>query len=79
MIERMIRFEIAAPKRERSGGGRKPGVSTDKKDQGASSMSTQRTTADTALPDDAPVPPSSLGPAPNGQWYCVGRVERGWT
>jgi hypothetical protein len=42
-------------------------------------MSTQRTTADTALPDDAPVPPSSLGPAPNDQWYGVGRVERGWT
>ena len=41
-------------------------------------MSTRGTTADTALPDDAPVPPSSLGPAPNDQWYCVGRVERSW-
>jgi hypothetical protein len=42
-------------------------------------MSTQETTADTALPDYAPVPSSSLGPALNDQWYCVGRVERSWT
>jgi hypothetical protein len=41
-------------------------------------MSTLGMTADTALPDDAPVPPSSLGPAPNDQWCCVGRVERSW-
>ena len=42
-------------------------------------MSTQGTTADTALPDDAPVLRSSLGSALNGQRYDVGRVERGWT
>jgi hypothetical protein len=42
-------------------------------------MSTQGTTADTALPDDAPVPPSSLGPALNDQWYYVECVERSWT
>jgi len=42
-------------------------------------MSTQGTTADTALPDDAPVPPSWLGPALNDQWFNVGRVERSWT
>ena len=42
-------------------------------------MSTQGTTADTVLPDDAPVRRSSLGPALDGQWYGVGRVERGWT
>src|SRR5256886_8572446 len=29
-----------------------------------------------ALPDSAPVPPSSLGPALNDQGYYVGRVER---
>jgi hypothetical protein len=79
MIGAMIRSEIAAPKAGGSRGGRTPGVSTDKKDQGASKMSTQGTTADTALPDDAPVPPSSLGPALNSQWYYVGRVERSWT
>jgi hypothetical protein len=28
------------------------------------------------LPDYAPVPPASLGPAVNGQGYYVGRVER---
>jgi hypothetical protein len=39
-------------------------------------MSTQGTTADTAPPDDTPVPPSSLGPALNDQSYYVGRVER---
>jgi hypothetical protein len=75
----MIRSEIAAPKAGGSRGGRTPGVSTDKKDKGASSMSTQGTTADAALPDDAPVPRSSLGPALDGQWYDVGRVERSWT
>jgi hypothetical protein len=79
MINRMIHFEIAAPKRASREADAKPGVSTDKKDQGASSMSTQGTTADTALPDYAPVPPSSLGPALDDQWYCVGRVERSWT
>jgi hypothetical protein len=42
-------------------------------------MSTQETTANTALPDDAPVPRSSLGPALNGEWFNVGRVERSWT
>ena len=42
-------------------------------------MSTQGTTADAALPDDAPVPRSSLGPALNERWYYVGRVERSWT
>jgi len=42
-------------------------------------MSTQGTTADTALPDYAPVPCSSLGPALNGEWFNVGRVERSWT
>ena len=41
-------------------------------------MSTQGTTADTAPPDDTPVPPSSL-PALNDQSYYVGRVERSWT
>jgi hypothetical protein len=42
-------------------------------------MSTQGTTADAALPDDAPVPPSSIGPALDGQSNYVGRVERSWT
>ena len=42
-------------------------------------MSTQGTTADAALPDDAPVPRSPIGPALDGQWYFVGRVERSWT
>ena len=42
-------------------------------------MSTEGTTADTALPDDAPAPRSSLGPALNGEWFNVGRVERSWT
>jgi hypothetical protein len=42
-------------------------------------MSAQVTTADAALPDYAPVPPSSLGRALNDQWYCAGRVERSWT
>ena len=42
-------------------------------------MSTQGTTADTAPPDDAPVPPSSLGPALIELGYDVGRVERSWT
>ena len=42
-------------------------------------MSTQGTTADTAPPDDAPVPRSSLGPAVNGEWYNVERVEGSWT
>jgi hypothetical protein len=42
-------------------------------------MSTQGTTADTALPDDAPIPRPSLGPALNGEWFNVGRVERSWT
>jgi glyoxylase-like metal-dependent hydrolase (beta-lactamase superfamily II) len=39
-------------------------------------MSTQETTADAALPDYAPVPPSALGPALNHQGYYAGRVER---
>ncbi len=39
-------------------------------------MSAQGTTADTALPDYAPVPPASFGPAVNEQGYYVGRVER---
>src|SRR5436309_14348442 len=45
-------------------------------------MSTPEATAATsptpadALPDYAPVPPSSLGPALNEQRYHVGRVER---
>src|SRR5690349_19897136 len=34
------------------------------------------TTDTTALPDDAPVPSSALGPALNEQGYFVGRVER---
>ena len=34
------------------------------------------TTAAADLPDYAPVPPSSLGPALNDQGYYVGRVER---
>jgi hypothetical protein len=42
-------------------------------------MSTQGTSADTALPDYAPIPPSSLGPALNERWHYVGRVERSWT
>ena len=42
-------------------------------------MCTQRTTADTALPDYAPVPRSSIGPALDGQSNHVGRVERSWT
>ena len=42
-------------------------------------MSTQGTTADTALPVDAPIPRSSLGPALNGEWFNVERVERRWT
>jgi glyoxylase-like metal-dependent hydrolase (beta-lactamase superfamily II) len=36
---------------------------------------TERASADT-LPDFAPVPPSSLGPALNDQGYFVGRVEK---
>ena len=41
-------------------------------------MSISETTADPTdgLPDYAPVPPSSLGPALNDQGYYVGRVER---
>ena len=39
-------------------------------------MSAQGTTTGTALPDYAPVPPSSFGPALNEQGYHVGRVER---
>ena len=40
-------------------------------------MSTSDTrNAAEALPDYAPIPPSSLGPAPNEQGYYVGRVER---
>ena len=42
-------------------------------------MSTQGTTADTALTDDAPVTRSSLGPALNGELFNVGRLERSWT
>jgi hypothetical protein len=42
-------------------------------------MSTQGTTVDTALPDYAPVPRSSLGPALNGELFNVGRLERSWT
>src|SRR6267142_7058396 len=38
-------------------------------------MSTTNTTAE-ALPDYAPVPRSSLGPAVNENGYYVGRVER---
>jgi hypothetical protein len=79
MIGPMIRFEIAAPKREGREADPNLGVCTDKKDQGASSMSTQGTTADTALPDDAPVRRSSLGPALNGELFNVGGLERSWT
>jgi len=42
-------------------------------------MSTQGTIADTALPDYAPVPRSSLGPVLNGELFNVGRLERSWT
>ena len=38
-------------------------------------MSTQGTTAD-AMPDYAPIPQSSFGPAVNDKRYYVGRVER---
>src|SRR5258708_25810936 len=38
-------------------------------------MSTRQTTTE-PLPDYAPVPRSSLGPALNDQGYYVGRVER---
>src|SRR6266540_7217114 len=59
----------------REGFARPPGTCTRFKGDYVTSPTTGAASAP-ALPDYAPVPRSSLGPALNDQGYCVGRVER---